>query len=132
AQGRAPPQKHPARLSRRSNPIDDSTAKNAARDPLGFNLRSFTDRVGKEELVYKIPEGKLSGYDYNCRPTKLGVPLGRITRLCKPEEERLSSIRSDAWPKEIWGVVGGKGFEQTAKASFGARIFAAGVGRGLL
>ena len=61
----------------------------AARDPLSFNLRSFNDRVSKDELVYKMPEGKLSGYDYNCRPTKIGVPLGRITRPCKPDESKL-------------------------------------------
>jgi hypothetical protein len=121
-----------AGLSCRSNAIDDSTAKNAARDPIGFNLRSFTDRVGKEELVYKIPEGKLSGYDYNCRPTKIGVPLGRITRPCKPEEATLSAIRPGSMPNEICAVVGGKGFEQMAKGYFDSGIFAAGVGRGLL
>jgi hypothetical protein len=121
-----------AGLSCRSNAIDDSTAKNAARDPLAFNLRSFTDRVGKEELLYKVPEGKLSGYDYNCRPTKIGVPLGRITRPCKPEEATLSAIRSGSLPNEICAVVGGKGFEQMAKGYFDSGIFAAGVGRGLL
>jgi len=121
-----------AGLSCRSNAIDDSTAKNAARNPLGFNLHSFTDRVGKEELVYKIPEGKLSGYDYNCRPTKIGVPLGRITRPCKPEEANLSAIRPGSMPNEICAVVGGKGFEQMAKGYFDSGIFAAGVGRGLL
>ena len=121
-----------AGLSCRSNAIDDSTAKNAARNPLGFNLHSFTDRVGKEELVYKIPEGKLSGYDYNCRPTKIGVPLGRITRPCKPEEANLSAIRAGSMPNEICAVVGGKGFEQMAKGYFDSGIFAAGVGRGLL
>ena len=40
-----------AGLSCRSNAIDDSTAKNAARGPLAFNLRSFTDRVSKEEAA---------------------------------------------------------------------------------
>jgi hypothetical protein len=121
-----------AGLSCRTNAIDDATAKNAARDPLAFNLRAFTDRVGKEELVYKIPEGKLSGYDYNCRPTKIGVPLGRITRPCKPEEATLSTIRPGHMPNEICAVVGGKGFEQMAKGYFDSGIFAAGVGRGLL
>jgi hypothetical protein len=121
-----------AGLSCRTNAIDDATAKNTARDPLAFNLRSFTDHVSKEELVYKIPEGKLSGYDYNCRPTKIGVPLGRITRPCKPEEATLSTIRSGNMPNEICAVVGGKGFEQMAKGYFDSGIFAAGVGRGLL
>ncbi|UFW85351.1 hypothetical protein BjapCC829_36420 [Bradyrhizobium barranii] len=121
-----------AGLSCRSNVIEDSTAKTAANNPLGFNLRAFSDRVSKEELVYKLPEGKLSGYGYNCRPTKIGVPLGRVTRPCKPEEASLAVIRPGSVPEEICAIVGGKGFEQMAKGYFDSGIFAAGVGRGLL
>jgi hypothetical protein len=121
-----------AGLSCRSNVIEDSTAKTAANNPLGFNLRAFSDRVSKEELVYKLSEGKLSGYGYNCRPTKIGVPLGRVTRPCKPEEASLAVIRPGSVPEEICAIVGGKGFEQMAKGYFDSGIFAAGVGRGLL
>jgi len=121
-----------AGLSCRSNVIEDSTAKTAASNPLGFNLRAFNDRVGKEELVYSLPEGKMSGYGYNCRPTKIGVPLGRVTRPCKPEEAALAGLRPDSVPGEICAIVGGKGFEQMAKGYFDSAIFAAGVGRGLL
>jgi hypothetical protein len=74
----------------------------------------------------------LSGYDYNCRPTKLGVPLGRITRPCKPEELKLTTFQPGKMPDEICAVVGGKGFEQMAKGYFDSEAFAAGVGRGLL
>ncbi|MCP3469257.1 hypothetical protein NLM33_02815 [Bradyrhizobium sp. CCGUVB1N3] len=121
-----------AGLACRSNAIEDTTAKNNAKDLLSFSLRSFTDRVNTDELVYRVPEGKLSGYDYNCRPTKIGVPLGRITRPCKPEESKLATVQPGSTPDEICAVVGGKGFEQMAKGYFDSAAFAAGVGRGLL
>jgi hypothetical protein len=121
-----------AGLSCRANSIEDSTAKNAGKDQLGFNLGSFNDRVSKDELIYRLPEGKLSGYDYNCRPTRIGVPLGRITRPCKPEESKLAAIQPNSIPDEICAIVGGKGFEQMAKGYFDSAVFAAGVGRGLL
>ena len=79
-----------------------------------------------------MPEGKLSGYDYNCRPTKIGVPLGRVTRPCKPDESKLAAFSPAAYPDEICAIVGGKGFEQMAKGYFDSALFAAGVGRGLL
>jgi hypothetical protein len=121
-----------AGLSCRSNVIEDSTARTAATSPLSFNLRAFSDRVSQEQIVYKMPEGKLSGYGYNCRPTKIGVPLGRVTRPCKPDEAALAVIRPNSLPEEICAIVGGKGFEQMAKGYFDSGIFAAGVGRGLL
>lgn len=121
-----------AGLSCRSNVIEDSTAQTATSSPLSFNLHAFSDRVSQEEPVYKMPEGKLSGYGYNCRPTKIGVPLGRVTRPCKPEEATLAAIRPSSVPEEICAIVGGKGFEQMAKGYFDSAIFAAGVGRGLL
>ena len=121
-----------AGLSCRSNVIEDSTARKAANDLLSFNLRSFNDRVSKDELIYGIAEGKLSGYDYNCRPTKIGVPLGRVTRPCTPEEAKFATIAPGKIPDEICAIVGGKGFEQMAKGYFDSAVFAAGVGRGLL
>jgi hypothetical protein len=121
-----------AGLSCRSNVIEDSTARNGAADLLSFNLRSFNDRVSKDQLIYKMPEGKLSGYDYNCRPTRIGVPLGRVTRPCTPEESKLANLEPGKTPDEICAIVGGKGFEQMAKGYFDSAVFAAGVGRGLL
>jgi hypothetical protein len=121
-----------AGLTCRSNVIEDSTAGNVTRDGLSFSVRSFNDRVSKDELLYRMPEGKLSGYDYNCRPTRIGVPLGRITRPCKPDESKLANIQPGGTPDEICAIVGGKGFEQMAKGYFDSAVFAAGVGRGLL
>ena len=87
-----------AGLSCRSNVIENSTARTAASSPLSFNLRAFSDRVSQEQLVYKMPEGKLSGYGYNCRPTKIGVPLGRVDPSpASPTEAALAVIR----PKQL-------------------------------
>ena len=126
------PQSIAAGLTCRADTIADSTAANPGKEQVSFSLRAFNDRVSKEELIYKVPEGKLSGFDYNCRPTKLGVPLGRITRPCKPDETRLANIQPGKAPEEICAVVGGKGFEQMAKGYFDSTAFAAGVGRGVL
>jgi D-alanyl-D-alanine dipeptidase len=121
-----------AGLSCRSNVIEDSTARNGMSNLLSFNLRSFDDHVAKDELIYRLAEGKLSGYDYNCRPTKIGVPLGRVTRPCNSEESKFATIQPGKIPDEICAIVGGKGFEQMAKGYFDSAVFAAGVGRGLL
>jgi len=120
-----------AGLSCRADAIEDSTARRD-KNFLSFNLRAFNDRVKKEELIYKVPEGTLRGYDYNCRPTKLGVPLGRITRPCTPDELKLATIQPGKMPEEICAIVGGKGFEQMAKGYFDSEAFASSVGRGLL
>ena len=61
------------------------------------------------------------------------MPLGRITRPCKPDESKLVGHPArQARPNEICAIVGGKGFEQMAKGYFDSGVFAAGVGRGLL
>lgn len=120
-----------AGLSCRANVIDDATPKNAAGNRLSYNVRSFSDRVSKEELIYKVPEGKLSGYDNNCRPTAIGVPLGRLSRPCTTQEATLANLQPGK-NNEICAIVGGKGFEQMAKGYFDSVAFSASVGRGML
>lgn len=95
-------------------------------------MRSFSDRVTQEALIYKVPEGKLSGYENNCRPSRIGVPLGRLSRPCSPEEARLAAFLPGKAANEICAIVGGKGFEQMAKGYFDSAAFAASVGRGML
>ncbi len=129
-----------AGLSCRSNVIEDSTAASAASGKLAgkawltYSSGAFNDRVSGEQLIYKIKESKLaeSGMDYNCRPTAIGVPLGRVTRPCKAEESMFSAIKPGVMPKEICAIVGGKGFEQMARGYFDSVKFAESVGRGLL
>ena len=52
------------------------------KERLSFNLRSFNDRVSKEELIYKIPEGKLSGL-------RLQLPADQDRRAARPHHPSL-------------------------------------------
>ena len=117
-------------LTCRLNDIADATT--AGGDLLAFNVRSFTDKVTKDEQLYKLPEGTVDAKSLNCRPTKIGVPLGRVTKACTPEQMSLKGLNLDSNPKDICAVVGGKGFEEMARGYFSSAKFAAGVGRGIL
>ncbi len=98
---------------------------------LAFNVRAFTDRVLHERPMFAMGQGALTTRAYNCRPTRIGVPLGRVTRQCRANEAALDGFDTQV-PTEICGIVGGKGFEQMATGAFDPTAFAAGVGRGLL
>lgn len=119
-------------LSCRKNEIKNNTSVDLAKDFLSYNIRAFTDQVLKDELIYKLPEGKLAGTAYNCRPTKIGVPLGRVTKNCTPSQVALKDFSLEKTPDEMCAVVGGKGFEEMAKGYFSSAKFADGVGRGML
>ncbi|HWB81008.1 MAG TPA: hypothetical protein VG755_38860 [Nannocystaceae bacterium] len=107
----------------------------SANDPdaelFAWNVRAFEDRVAHEDDLYAISTGDLNAHAYNCRPAKIGVPLGRVSRNCRPDERMLAPF-DGASPPEICAIVGGKGFEQMAMGAFDSLAFAAGVGRGLL
>ncbi len=100
-------------------------------DLLAWNVRAFADRVEREDSLYAIGEGAITTTSYNCRPSRIGVPLGRVTRNCRSNERTLAAFARDT-PTEVCAIVGGKGFEQMARGYFDSRAFAAGVGRGLL
>jgi hypothetical protein len=100
-------------------------------DLLAWNVRAFSDRVEHEASLYAISERGLTTTRYNCRPSRIGVPLGRVTRNCRPDERTLAPF-ADGEPAEVCAIVGGKGFEEMAKGYFDSRAFAVGVGRGLL
>lgn len=97
-----------------------------------YNIRAFTNQITKEDLFYNLPEGKIDSKQYNCRPTKIGVPLGRVTKNCTNDESRMQNFDVSNPPNELCAIVGGKGFEEMAKGYFSSRRFAEGVGRGLL
>lgn len=97
---------------------------------LAFNVRAFTDRVRVETPQFELADGALGQRAYNCRPPAIGVPLGRVTRRCRADEQALADLDADA--TEVCAIVGGKGFEQMATGAFDPDAFAAGVGRGLL
>jgi D-alanyl-D-alanine dipeptidase len=119
-------------LSCRTSRIEDSTSAQDAKPLMAFNALSFRDRVATDDQIYKLAEGKLDARSYNCRPTKIGVPLGRVTKQCTTEQTSLKDFKLDPVPNDFCAVVGGKGFEEMAKGYFSSRKFAAGVGRGNL
>jgi|GEM_PF-446973 len=123
-----------AGLSCRKNSIQDQTESltRSANGAMAFNLRSFLDRVSKDEQLYSLPEGTVDAASYNCRPTRIGVPLGRVTKGCDPSQRALKGLRLQPVPDEMCAVVGGKGFEEMAKGYFNSKKFAEGVGRGIL
>lgn len=46
-----------------------------------FNLHAYADTF-QEQQRYNLPEGKQFTFDtYNCRPTRIGVPLGRTVNV---------------------------------------------------
>ncbi|MES2855674.1 MAG: hypothetical protein V4692_07415, partial [Bdellovibrionota bacterium] len=125
-----------AGLSCRKNDIDDHTRKfksvDLSKNLIAYNVLSFQDRVTTDAQIYGLPEGKVDAATLNCRPTKIGVPLGRVTRACTLSEMSLVGLPKDKTPNDICAVVGGKGFEEMAKGYFDSVKFAAGVGRGVL
>jgi hypothetical protein len=99
---------------------------------LAYNIRSYIDEVSNETQIYGLTDGKLDAKQYNCRPTRIGVPLGRVTKVCNDSESKMTNFDTANIPKEMCAIVGGKGFEEMAKGYFSSRRFAEGVGRGLL
>ena len=121
-------------LSCRKNVIQDNTEGQlrSSASALAYNVRSFVDRVSKDEQIYGLTEGRLDAASFNCRPTRIGVPLGRVTKACTPGQLALKGLKLDPLPDDLCAVVGGKGFEEMAKGYFSSRKFAEGVGRGML
>ena len=121
-------------LSCRKNVIQDNVEAQvrSGKSTYSYNLRSFLDRVVKDDQLYGLSEGRLDAASFNCRPTRIGVPLGRVTKACTPAQSSLKGLRLDSLPDELCAVVGGKGFEEMAKGYFNSKKFAEGVGRGML
>jgi hypothetical protein len=107
-----------------------TTTEPASASGLAFNVRAFSDRVTDVRLG-DLGEATITALRYSCRPPKIGVPLGRVTRHCRSAEYTLEPFDAAA-PPEVCGIVGGKGFEAMATGAFDASQFASVVGRGLL
>lgn len=121
------PEKIHAGLSCRSGSLRESEAPGA--ELLAYNVRSFKDRVEKEVPLYTLEEGPVKEA-YNCRPSRIGVPLGRVTKSCSAEQRTLAGVTKES--AEVCAIVGGKGFEEMAKGYFNSKRFLEGAGRGLL
>jgi len=96
---------------------------------IAYNGHAFRDRVESDQPLCLgcVDEARA----YSCRPTRIGVPQGRLSRRCTAEEKTLSAF-VDGRPDEICAIVVGKGFETMAMGVFSGRRFAKAVVRGML
>ena len=88
-----------------------------------YNVHSY-ERTLTQNLRYSIPSNKtFSDKTYNCRPTRIGVPLGRAYRRCTKSEREFGNfldgevLRKDVLP-EICAVVGGRKFDSCVEKDF--------------
>jgi len=85
-----------------------------------FNIQSYKDTFSSSQM-YDLPEDKTFSTDsFNCRPTRIGVPLGRTYRSCTAQERRLEGVLGDEVSDEICAVVGGSRFDQCVEGNFHA------------
>lgn len=78
-----------------------------------FNTFSYLDQFQSSQ-IYALPENKVfTTNSYNCRPTAIGVPLGRTFRNCTRAEANLVSVEP-----EVCAVVGGKQFDLCVEKDF--------------
>lgn len=74
-----------------------------------------------QRALYDLPEDKrFSSSAYNCRPTVIGVPLGRAYRSCTSAERRLEGVlvEDGGGAEEICAVVGGSAFDACVAGDF--------------
>lgn len=100
-----------------------------AGDP--FNATAYKDRFAQRQL-YALPEDKtFSRETYNCRPTVIGVPLGRTYRSCTPKERGLTDVLGPPIAPEMCAVVGGSRFDTCVEGNFHECLEGI-VGRGMI
>lgn len=93
-----------------------------------FNLHAYRDTFSSEQL-YGLPENKQFAADsLNCRPTVIGVPLGRAYRRCTDAERALTDATESP---DICAVVGGSRFDQCVEGDFHSCLSGI-VGRGMV
>jgi hypothetical protein len=96
-----------------------------------FNLHAYADTLSQRQH-YELPENKQFAVDsYNCRPTVIGVPLGRAYRKCSPEERGLTGMLGEVVNEEICAVVGGSRFDSCVEKDFHTCLNKI-VGRGMV
>ncbi len=98
-----------------------------------WNQHATADTVALTQL-WDLAEDKTFAVDaYNCRPTRIGVPLGRLYRRCTEDERTLEHVRGErgGLDPEICAVVGGTRFDQCVERDFHACLEEI-VGRGMV
>ena len=83
-----------------------------------FNLHSYDDVFNQTPLFPTLEGVRINPEFYTCRPTRIGVPLGRTYRNCTPQE--LTDIISDSETpsEEICAIVGGAKFDSCVEVNF--------------
>ena len=72
-----------------------------------YNLHAYADTF-KQQQRYDLLDNKTFTFDsYNCRPTRIGVPLGRTYRKCTSDERAFAPQAVNITDPEICAVVGG-------------------------
>jgi hypothetical protein len=80
-----------------------------------FNQSAWKDAF-KQQQLYDLPEDKnFTTITYNCRPTVLGVPLGRAYRSCTTEERATGGHPESG---ELCALVGGSRFDACVEQDF--------------
>ena len=87
-----------------------------------YNLHSY-ERTLTQKFRYSISSNNtFSKKSYNCRPTRIGVPLGRAYRRCTKSEREFSNFKwrrvTTRYFSEICAVVGGKKFDSCVEKDF--------------
>jgi len=98
-----------------------------------WNLHGYQDTVQLKQM-YDLEEAKKFKVDtLNCRPTRIGVPLGRTYRRCTREERSLKQVMNadGTIQPEICAVVGGGKFDRCVEGDFHTCLSQI-VGRGMV
>lgn len=98
-----------------------------------WNQHAYKDKVDLAQR-WELPEDKTFAEDaYNCRPTVIGVPLGRTYRRCTAEERNLTTVQGElgGLSPDICAVVGGSKFDRCVEKDFHACLEQI-VGRGMV
>ena len=84
-----------------------------------WNLHAYDDTVALQP-IYPLPEDPpFTHGSLHCRPTRIGVPLGRTYRRCTRKERTLGSVQTGRKTSpEICAVVGGKKFDLCVEGDF--------------
>ena len=96
-----------------------------------FNLRAYAETFQQQQR-YELPEDKSFDYEaFNCRPTVIGVPLGRAFRRCTNSERDFEAILANPEVEEICAVVGGSRFDACVEKDFHSCLDQV-IGRGMV
>ena len=83
-----------------------------------YNLHAYADTFKQEQRYDLLENNRFTFNTYNCRPTRIGVPLGRTYRKCTTEERSFEPQQTTPTHPEICAVVGGAKFDSCVEKDF--------------